>query len=215
MVPNEELNGSSPAPAKQPTLEEAAAAQLKQLVLVRSSTTPNPKPGRRSKLESQLKDPTYCFCHKPDDGSPMVLCNSCKIWFHCSCLNINSFEFDQIGNSNGDWYCPECLALKTKSSQQSCVSCPHCPSDLLHKTYKGEKGLRRHIKAAHKDILQSTQQESQLESQLSPNSDDIFHITLSKARRNIKLLRQIPKRARMFAADKWANLIFTALEKLM
>lgn len=87
VVPNGELNGTSPAPAKQPTLEEAAAAQMKQL-------------GKINAILSCLLHVNVSIClstlfnHKHDEKIPFVAFYciiaflSCilQTWKEISCL---------------------------------------------------------------------------------------------------------------------------------
>ena len=42
-------------------------------------------------------------CNKPDDGSPMIGCDSCDGWYHWPCVNIT------VEPANDKWYCPNCL----------------------------------------------------------------------------------------------------------
>ena len=77
----------------------------------------NVKPKKTKKsLRSVL-----CFCSKEDDGSPMILCSECKIWYvyyqlilffsvftgtkntryHFTCVNLSEPEAEEISE-----YCP-------------------------------------------------------------------------------------------------------------
>ena len=53
-----------------------------------SNTSPTPKLQSKSKTRTiNSKKPkkslrsVLCFCSKDDDGSPMILCSECKIWY--------------------------------------------------------------------------------------------------------------------------------------
>ena len=35
----------------------------------------------KSKKSKKSLKPVLCFCSKDDDGSPMILCSECKIWY--------------------------------------------------------------------------------------------------------------------------------------
>lgn len=48
-------------------------------------------------------------CTKPDDGSPMIGCDGCDVWYHWVCVGI------QCPPDCAVWYCPKCLI---KRSQQ-------------------------------------------------------------------------------------------------
>ncbi|XP_024082055.1 transcription initiation factor TFIID subunit 3 [Cimex lectularius] len=41
-------------------------------------------------------------CRGPDDGSPMIACDSCDMWFHWTCVGIQEAP-------ESDWYCQKCL----------------------------------------------------------------------------------------------------------
>ena len=41
-------------------------------------------------------------CNKPDDGSPMIGCDSCDGWYHWPCVGIT------MEPSKDEWYCPNC-----------------------------------------------------------------------------------------------------------
>ena len=40
-----------------------------------------------SNNELECKDELYCWCRKIDDGSIMVCCENCEIWYHAACVN--------------------------------------------------------------------------------------------------------------------------------
>ncbi|XP_073994334.1 TBP-associated factor 3 isoform X2 [Rhodnius prolixus] len=42
-------------------------------------------------------------CNRPDDGSPMIACDSCDLWFHWVCVGIQE-------PPESDWYCRKCTA---------------------------------------------------------------------------------------------------------
>ncbi|KAI9286788.1 hypothetical protein BC943DRAFT_319952 [Umbelopsis sp. AD052] len=62
-----------------------------------SSETAEPK--RKTQKSKKL----YCICQQPYDGSPMVQCDSCQEWFHCSCVNLDPEEAEDI-----EWTCESC-----------------------------------------------------------------------------------------------------------
>ncbi|KAI0629133.1 hypothetical protein C8Q77DRAFT_307225 [Trametes polyzona] len=47
---------------------------------------------------------TYCVCKKPDDGSPMIHCSSCKDWFHFRCVELSEQDAEEIQL----YICPSC-----------------------------------------------------------------------------------------------------------
>lgn len=48
------------------------------------------------------------MCTKPDDGSPMIGCDGCDVWYHWVCVGI------QCPPDCAVWYCPRCLARRAQ-----------------------------------------------------------------------------------------------------
>lgn len=48
------------------------------------------------------------ICAKPDDGSPMIGCDGCDVWYHWVCVGI------QCPPDCAVWFCPRCLAKRTQ-----------------------------------------------------------------------------------------------------
>ncbi|XP_025203014.1 LOW QUALITY PROTEIN: transcription initiation factor TFIID subunit 3-like [Melanaphis sacchari] len=48
------------------------------------------------------------MCTKPDDGSPMIGCDGCDVWYHWVCVGI------QCPPDCAVWYCPRCLAKRAQ-----------------------------------------------------------------------------------------------------
>ncbi|EJF64119.1 hypothetical protein DICSQDRAFT_100770 [Dichomitus squalens LYAD-421 SS1] len=46
----------------------------------------------------------YCLCKKPDDGSPMIHCSSCKDWYHFRCVELSETDAEEIQH----YVCPLC-----------------------------------------------------------------------------------------------------------
>ena len=43
---------------------------------------------KRDPKNAETTDEVYCICRKEDDGSQMIICNSCKEWFNIKCVHI-------------------------------------------------------------------------------------------------------------------------------
>ena len=77
------------------------------------STFPAPDRPRRlahCRVLSTKRVPVYCVCRLPwnkydKKRGPLVKCNSCKLWFHQFCLNIDN---DIIVNKSAQFYCDSC-----------------------------------------------------------------------------------------------------------
>ncbi|CAL8125920.1 unnamed protein product [Orchesella dallaii] len=37
----------------------------------------------------------FCFCGGPDDGNSMIFCELCQIWFHTSCIQMSSEQYEK------------------------------------------------------------------------------------------------------------------------
>ncbi|GAB5591434.1 Transcription factor bye1 [Umbelopsis nana] len=55
------------------------------------------------KRKGQKTKKLYCICQQPYDGNPMVQCDNCQEWFHCSCVNLDADEAEDM-----DWTCDSC-----------------------------------------------------------------------------------------------------------
>ncbi|XP_065058790.1 transcription initiation factor TFIID subunit 3-like isoform X1 [Rhopilema esculentum] len=52
----------------------------------------------------------YCpACLRPDDGSPMIGCDSCDGWYHWICVGINQAPSEDV-----EWYCGTCVERLSK-----------------------------------------------------------------------------------------------------
>ncbi|VVC33325.1 Zinc finger, PHD-type,Zinc finger, FYVE/PHD-type,Zinc finger, RING/FYVE/PHD-type,Bromodomain [Cinara cedri] len=51
------------------------------------------------------------MCTKPDDGSPMIGCDGCDVWYHWVCVGI------QCPPDCAVWYCPRCLAKRAQPTK--------------------------------------------------------------------------------------------------
>lgn len=60
--------------------------------------------------------PVHCMCSMGDDGSPMILCAECKIWYHFTCVDISEPEAEEIGI----YICPSCT--ETSGRRTTCES---------------------------------------------------------------------------------------------
>jgi len=71
--------------------------------------------------ENEIPPPAFYFdeagnqvwicpmCTKPDDGSPMIGCDGCDVWYHWVCVGI------QCPPDCAVWYCPRCLAKRAQT----------------------------------------------------------------------------------------------------
>ncbi|CAI6368815.1 unnamed protein product [Macrosiphum euphorbiae] len=48
------------------------------------------------------------MCTKPDDGSPMIGCDGCDVWYHWVCVGI------QCPPDCAVWFCPRCLVKRAQ-----------------------------------------------------------------------------------------------------
>ncbi|KIM44727.1 hypothetical protein M413DRAFT_9028 [Hebeloma cylindrosporum] len=63
------------------------------------------KQGKREKARKKLVD-LDCVCSKGNDGSPMVYCASCRIWYHFTCVDLTEPEAEEISV----YICPTCTS---------------------------------------------------------------------------------------------------------
>lgn len=66
------------------------------------------------KLESNDDRIYICpICNKPDDGTPMICCDTCEIWYHYRCVGI--FRDPEEDES---WFCPPCCEKQAKNFEK-------------------------------------------------------------------------------------------------
>ncbi|KAK9498256.1 hypothetical protein O3M35_004112 [Rhynocoris fuscipes] len=71
------------------------------------SSTP---PTTALRVETQME--YICpACHRPDDGSAMIACDSCDQWFHWICVGIQE-------PPESDWYCRKCTLKMDGGSEK-------------------------------------------------------------------------------------------------
>jgi PHD-finger len=54
----------------------------------------------------------HCFCGKEDDGSLMVACDTCDVYFHSTCIGKTEAELQ------GDYECGYCLGKEDEHGNQ-------------------------------------------------------------------------------------------------
>ncbi|KAF9482545.1 hypothetical protein BDN70DRAFT_801281 [Pholiota conissans] len=65
---------------------------------------------RKTKQESLRS--VDCTCTKGDDGSPMVYCSECGIWYHFTCVDLSEPEAEEINV----YVCPTCTVTSGRRS---------------------------------------------------------------------------------------------------
>jgi len=56
----------------------------------------------------------YCpGCGRPDDGSPMIGCDNCDLWYHWPCVKITVEPAE-----DAQWYCPKCVEGPSKKKKK-------------------------------------------------------------------------------------------------
>ena len=100
------VNGQDPSTF---VYDQGSMREHLELCLSRRNMEPFPsiRPRRSGKSRIYSID-VYCICRLPDDGSPMVCCDTCKEWFHQSCCPNKV-------NRKHKWYCTKCLSSHRNS----------------------------------------------------------------------------------------------------
>ncbi|KAG2363260.1 hypothetical protein BDR07DRAFT_1282809 [Suillus spraguei] len=67
--------------------------------------------------EGQAKDRcTFCICHEPDDGTPMVCCSVCNEWYHFRCVKLDEVEASELHI----YVCSTCTELTGQRTVSEC-----------------------------------------------------------------------------------------------
>uniref|UniRef100_T1JA55 PHD-type domain-containing protein n=1 Tax=Strigamia maritima TaxID=126957 RepID=T1JA55_STRMM len=59
-------------------------------------------------------DRLWCVCKQPHNDRFMILCESCKDWFHGTCVNVTRKLGKEMEKKGQDWFCPKCIKDKSK-----------------------------------------------------------------------------------------------------
>ncbi|GAN06081.1 PHD finger domain protein [Mucor ambiguus] len=108
ITPGSLMKQPPPAPATTPTVTaaEEPSQQQEQKRVTRSRSKPAvPSPPKKKRATRAKK--LYCTCQRPYDGEPMVQCDTCEEWFHCSCVGFNP-DNQEEDEENIDWVCSKC-----------------------------------------------------------------------------------------------------------
>ncbi|KAL7318273.1 Transcription factor bye1 [Mucor circinelloides] len=104
ITPGSLMKQPLPAPIIIPTVTAKEEPEQKRVTRSRSKpampSTPKKKRATRAKK-------LYCTCQRPYNGEPMVQCDTCEEWFHCSCVDFNP-DNQEEDEENIDWVCSKC-----------------------------------------------------------------------------------------------------------
>lgn len=78
-----------------------------------------------------------CKCDVSDDVKGLM-CDVCRVWFHCSCLLIPDSEYHELSNSENQWCCVGCKSREC--------------SQFTWGDLKGEKVILQVIKSTYLEI---------------------------------------------------------------
>ena len=67
-----------------------------------------PKWAKKEVLRIQEgREEVICICQRPDDGRPIVQCDTCKDWFHCNCMKLTRRKAMALPS----FTCPNCQSM--------------------------------------------------------------------------------------------------------
>ncbi|EKM81754.1 hypothetical protein AGABI1DRAFT_112005, partial [Agaricus bisporus var. burnettii JB137-S8] len=96
---------------------------------IKNTTTPSRAPTTKKQKSSRPIKTAYCTCTKGDDGSPMIRCAECKIWYHFICVDLTEHEAEEINV----YICPLCTqstGRKTAMTWEGAEALDDCGSDV-------------------------------------------------------------------------------------
>ncbi|KAI8067711.1 uncharacterized protein B0P05DRAFT_573764 [Gilbertella persicaria] len=91
---------------KQPVIQEEKRITRSKTAAKPPLTPPSPKKKKKTRAKK-----LYCICQQPYDGKPMVQCDKCEEWFHCTCVG-----FDPDSQEDIDWICQTCRQVRKGTS---------------------------------------------------------------------------------------------------
>lgn len=144
---------------------------------------------------------SICECgrNELDDKEKLIFCKVCKKWFHGVCLSLTNID---IENLSSGWFCNKCL--NSLDSQHSNIvdmqPCPHCGIEFSNKLYKMPTGLKIHCTRKHPQIVNESINENIEKKNSGTMTIAKIIIDLANYKKNIKILKRIPKGARTLAA---------------
>ncbi|EAU90469.1 hypothetical protein CC1G_00853 [Coprinopsis cinerea okayama7 len=106
--------------AKTETSSSARASEERSVNGRRKPSKTAPAKRAKPKPDASVKE-EYCTCSKGDDGSPMVVCGQCKIWYHFVCVDLAEKDAEDICF----YVCPTCTTstgLRTTRSWEGRVA---------------------------------------------------------------------------------------------
>uniref|UniRef100_A0A6U6EVL1 PHD-type domain-containing protein n=1 Tax=Odontella aurita TaxID=265563 RepID=A0A6U6EVL1_9STRA len=56
----------------------------------------------------------HCLCGGPSDGSFMISCDKCEVWYHGACVELDKTQ----GDAQSKWICPLCTGAVSKKTRQ-------------------------------------------------------------------------------------------------
>ena len=66
-------------------------------------------------------------------------CDRCVTWFHCDCIGVSDEEYQELYDSEEDWFCVECQAIRANK--------------LKWGTMEGEDAIRKEIKVTCQKVV--------------------------------------------------------------
>ncbi|KAF9466087.1 hypothetical protein BDZ94DRAFT_1213427 [Collybia nuda] len=84
-------------------LKTESDQQEKENVKVKAPKGVSKAPSTK-KNQHKVPEPQYCTCQRGDDGSPMVFCGGCSVWYHFDCVDLDEKSAGEINV----YVCPSC-----------------------------------------------------------------------------------------------------------
>ncbi|XP_054709341.1 uncharacterized protein LOC129219046 [Uloborus diversus] len=75
---------------------------------------------RNSDSEEEDPDKLWCICRKPHNNRFMIQCDSCKEWYHGSCVGINRSLGLRLEKEKKEWRCPVCSQRMADLEEMNC-----------------------------------------------------------------------------------------------
>ena len=158
----------------------AAEKTKKKAKKTKKQTASNNNPSTEVEDETEIEDPNCPVCREEVIvGQPGIRCDTCKTWFHKSCLHMTQENYEELvaEGASIQWHCMRCLSIKANKIKWGEI--------------EGEEQIRLRITQTYDEIISWHK--------------NIFKLPRGKA--GTDFIKELTKLIKMFVDDtKWSRI---------